>query len=83
MIDVLQQPYYFTYFDYSSIIITSLFDDQAMQKTNSSDNAVGEDLAALSRQALQHFKGGRLQEAQDVDHIVCRSEECLIPSEYH
>ncbi len=37
-----------------------------MPQTHRSDNAVGEDLAALSRQAVQHFKDGRLQQAPDV-----------------
>jgi len=46
-----------------------------MQQTNSSDNAVGEDLAALSRQALQYFKDGRLQEAQDVCQRILQKKK--------
>ena len=46
-----------------------------MQQTNSSDNAVGEDLAALSRQALQHFKDGRLQQAQDVCQRILQKKK--------
>ncbi len=36
-----------------------------MQQKKSTDNSVDEDSAALSRKALQHFKEGRLQQAQD------------------
>ena len=46
-----------------------------MQQTNSSDNAVSEDLAALSRQALQHFKNGRLQQAQDVCERILQKKK--------
>ena len=46
-----------------------------MQQTNSSDNAVGEDLAALSRQALQYFKDGRLQEAEDVCQRILQKKK--------
>jgi len=46
-----------------------------MQQKNSSDNAVGEDLAALSRQALQHFKDGRLQQAQDVCQRILKKKK--------
>jgi tetratricopeptide (TPR) repeat protein len=46
-----------------------------MQQKNSSDNAAGEDLAALSRQALQHFKEGRLQQAQDVCQRILQKKK--------
>ncbi len=36
-----------------------------MQQKNTNNNTVDEDLAALSLKALQHFKEGRLQQAQD------------------
>jgi len=36
-----------------------------MQQKNTNNNTVDEDLAALSRKALQYFKEGRLQQAQD------------------
>jgi len=46
-----------------------------MQQNNSSDNTVGEDLAVLSRQALQHFKDGRLQQAQDVCQRILQKKK--------
>jgi len=36
-----------------------------MQQKNTNDNSVDEDIAALCHMALQHFKEGRLQQAQD------------------
>jgi len=42
-----------------------------MKNKNPGDNAEDKDLAALSRKALQHFKAGRLQRAEDVcQHIL-------------
>ena len=46
-----------------------------MQQKNSSNNAAGENLAALSRQALQHFKEGRLQQAQDACHRILQKKQ--------
>ena len=45
-----------------------------MQQENTNDNAVNEDSAALSREALQHFKKGRLQQAQDVCQRILQKQ---------
>jgi len=71
----LQRLHQFTYTVSSSIILNPSHIHQAMQQKNSSNNAVGEDVAALSRQALQHFKDGRLQQAEDVCQRILQEKE--------
>ncbi len=71
----LQPMHQFTYTVSSSIILNPSHNHPVMQQSNSSDNAVGEDLAALSRQALQHFKDGRLQQAQDVCERILQKKK--------
>ena len=46
-----------------------------MQQKNTNDSSVNGDSAALSRQALQHFKEGRLQQAQDVCQLILRKRQ--------
>jgi len=46
-----------------------------MQQKNTSDNLVDEDSAALSRTALQHFKEGRLQPAEDICQRILRKQQ--------
>ena len=50
-------------------------DHQAMQQKNTNDNSVNEDGAALSRMALQHFKDGRLQQADDVCQRILSKQQ--------
>jgi len=46
-----------------------------MQQENSNDNSVDKDIAALSDMALQHYREGHLQEAQDVCHRILRKQQ--------
>ena len=46
-----------------------------MQQKKPSDNAVDEDLAALARTALQHFKEGRLQQARDACQRLLQQQQ--------
>ena len=46
-----------------------------MQQKKSNDNSVNEDIAVLSRKALQHFKEGRLQQAEDVCQRILRRQQ--------
>ena len=49
-------------------------DHPAMQQKKPNDHSVKEDITALSRRALQHFKEGRLQQAQDVCLHILRKQ---------
>ena len=49
-------------------------DDQAMQQKDTSDHSVNEESAALAREALRHFKEGRLQQARDVCQQILRQQ---------
>ncbi len=46
-----------------------------MQQKNTNENALNEDSAALSRRALQHFKEGRLQQAQEVCQRILQKQQ--------
>jgi len=46
-----------------------------MQQKNTNDNTVDRDLAAHSYMALQHFKEGRLQQAQDECLSILRKQQ--------
>ncbi len=46
-----------------------------MQQENPFDNAIDKDIAALSHMALQHFKEGHLQQAQDVCQRLLRKRQ--------
>ncbi len=46
-----------------------------MQQNNTNDNSVDKDIAALSHMALQHFKEGHLQQAQDVCQRILRKQQ--------
>ncbi len=46
-----------------------------MQQKNTDDDSVIEDAEALSRKALQHFKNGRLQQAQDVCQRILQKQQ--------
>jgi len=46
-----------------------------MQQENPFDNALDKDIAALSHMALQHFKEGHLQQAQDVCQRLLRKRQ--------
>ena len=46
-----------------------------MQQKNTNDNSLNEDSAALSRRALQHFKEGRLQQAQEVCQRILQKQQ--------
>ncbi len=46
-----------------------------MQQKNTNNNSVDDDSAALSRKALQHFKEGRLQQAQNVCQHILRERQ--------
>ena len=54
---------------------STLVDDQTMQQRNTDDYSVNEGSAALSRKALQHFKEGRLQQAQDVCQLILQKQQ--------
>jgi len=46
-----------------------------MQQEKAFDNAIDKDIAALSHMALQHFKEGHLQQAQDVCQRILRKQQ--------
>jgi len=46
-----------------------------MQQEKPFDNAIDKDIAALSHMALQHFKEGHLQQAQDVCQRILRKQQ--------
>ncbi len=46
-----------------------------MQQKDTNNNSVDEDSAALSRKALQHFKEGRLQQAQNVCQYILQKKQ--------
>ena len=46
-----------------------------MQQKNTHANSVDKDTAALSHMALQHFKEGHLQQAQDVCQRILRKQQ--------
>ena len=46
-----------------------------MQQEFTDDNSVNEDAEALSRVALQHFKDGQLQQAQDVCNGILQKQQ--------
>ncbi len=46
-----------------------------MQQKKTNDNSVNEDSAVLSRKALQYFKEGRLQQAEDVCQRMLRKQQ--------
>ncbi len=46
-----------------------------MQQKKSNDNSVNEVIAVLSRKALQHFKEGRLQQAEDVCQRILSKQQ--------
>jgi len=48
---------------------------QKMQQKFTDDNAVNEDAEALSRVALQHFKEGRPQQAQDICQRILQKKQ--------
>ncbi len=46
-----------------------------MQQKNTNDNTLDEDIAALSRKALQQFKEGRLQQAKEVCQRILQKQQ--------
>ncbi len=48
---------------------------QKMQQKITDDNSVNEDAEALSRVALQHFKEGRLEQAQDICQRILSKQQ--------
>ncbi len=46
-----------------------------MQQKRALDNAIDKDIAAASHVALQHFKEGHLQQAQDVCQRILRKQQ--------
>ena len=50
-------------------------DHQAMQQKSSDENPVNEDSEALSRKALQHFKEGQLEQAQDICNDILQKQQ--------
>ncbi len=50
-------------------------DDQAMHQKSTKDSSADEDIAALFRKGLQHYREGRLQQAQNVCQHILRKQQ--------
>ena len=58
-----------------NIIILPSHGHQAMQKKNTKDNSEEKDIAALADMALQHYREGDLQQAQDDCQRILRRQQ--------